>query len=688
QRPRSVSLPVLRRALRLSGRAAGNLRDTLAALEKKGRIVREPGDRYTLPRDLRAGKIEVNPRGFGFVALEEGGDDIYVGADCLGGALHGDAVLVRVFPGRRPGMGPGGEVVRILERGREAIVGTLAGKGKSLYLIPDNPSLLHDILIRPGSSAGARPGQKVTVRIVSPPAPDRELEGEVAEVLGEAGVPAVDTLSVIRRFALRQEFPEEAYAEAAALPSRVLAEERADRLDLRGTATFTVDPEDARDFDDAVSLEKSPEGDWILGVHISDVSHYVRAGTAIEAEARLRGTSVYFPAAVLHMLPPPLSTGICSLLPGEERLTLSAFITFSPDGRRLGYRFARSVIRSRRRFTYGEVRKIILDRDPAAREREAPLLPVLDAMGDLARALRRLRFERGALDLDLPEEKIVFDEEGLIAGIELEEQDFSHALIEEFMLAANEASADFLSRRNTPLIYRVHAPPEFKALKEFKEIAAAFGYRIGDVKDRAHLQAFLDEAKGSPLGYTLHTAFLRSPKRAEYSEKNIGHFGLASSCYVYFTSPIRRYPDLYLHRLLTAALSGGKPERPADLAALARHCTETEQASDKAEREVVLLRKLQFFAQALSAGAVFEGVITGVREFGLIVYLNRYLIGGLIPVSALSGDYYRREKSGTALRGRRTGRRFRLGDAVKVTVEGVDMRKKQVDFSLVRPSAG
>ncbi len=659
----------------------------LDELESQGTIVRVKGERYAVPGELGliVGRLEVNPRGFGFVTPEEGGsEDIYIHSENMSTALDGDKVLIRFLEERRRRRGRpsrSGQVVRVLERGSDLIVGTLTKSGSLFYLLPDNPSFIHDIAIAPDKMGGGRPGEKVTVRITDWPSRHVSPEGEVVEVLGVAGLPKVDTIAVIRQHGLREDYPPEVLKEAAKIPQQISLKEIEGREDLREKTIFTVDPDDARDFDDAISLEKTTDGNWELGVHITDVSHYVKAETPLGEEARLRGTSVYFPAHVLHMLPPSLSTGICSLRPGEERLTVSVFLTFSPEGERLGSRFSESVIKSSRRYTYGEVRKIVLEKDEEARSAEPELTSVLDDLAALACRIREVRFARGALDLDLPEAKIVFDREGRIARVELEEQDLAHWVIEECMLAANEAVAEFLGGK-APLIYRVHDKPDDRDLQEFVAFVSAFGYEIKNPKDRKEIQSFVDSVKDTPLCTTLQTAFLRSLKRAEYSAKNIGHYGLAAKAYVYFTSPIRRYPDLYTHRLIKQVLRGEKPKGEAEMKRLALHCTETERDAEEAEREVVQLRKLQFFEQELSGGEgkTFKAVITKIKDFGIVVYLNNYLIGGLVHVSTLTDDFYRADRSGTKLKGRRTGRQFRVGSVIKVSVEKVDLIKKQVDF--------
>jgi len=671
--------------LRLPPARRPELDRLLDRMEAAGEVVRVKHGRYAVPKELGlvVGRLEVNPRGFGFVIPEQSKDeDIYVHQENMNRALDGDTVLVRLERGRRRRRA--GEVVRVLRRGSGEIVGTVEQTGSLFYLVPDNPSLIHDIYIDRKGLGEARPGDKATVRITGWPSKHLNPAGEVTEVLGRAGVPRVDTLSAIRQHGLREEYSSGAEKETAKARAGVSDSELAGRADLRDLVLFTVDPDDARDFDDAVSIEKRKNGEVVLGVHIADVSHYVPAGSALDREARLRGTSVYLPARALHMLPPRLATEVCSLNPDQDRLAQSVLITYASSGERKSYRFLRSVIRSRRRFTYGDVRAILIEKNPGRRAAEGELTGMLDRMAGLARKLRQRRFDRGAFDLDLPESRIVFDEKGLISDVRLEESDLSHWLIEEFMLAANEAAADFLSRKKAPLIYRVHEDPDIEDLEEFGQFAEAFGHRVKNVRNRKDIQKFLDTVRETPLATVLQTAFVRSLKQAEYSPQPLGHYGLALPRYTYFTSPIRRYPDLYNHRLIGSLLKKSPPPPEPDLKGLARDCSETERTAQKAERDMLQLRKLQFFGSHLEQRdrPVFEGVITRMKNFGFTVHLNRYLLSGLVHVSSLTDDFYRLDRSGTRMRGRRTGKEFRAGDTVRVRVEKVDMDQKQIDFIL------
>jgi ribonuclease R len=684
------------RALGVSGDDSRELRRTLKELERTGRLVRVKGSRYAVPAEVNlvTGKLQVHPRGFGFVEPATGADgDVYIHGENMGGAMHGDTVAIRMIEegrGRR-GRGDGrreGRVVEILARANEIVVGTVEKTGALLRVAPDNPRLVRDVYIAAGDAGGARPGQKVLVRVTNWGTQQANPEGVITEVLGEAGEPETDLLSIIHDHKLRIQCPSAALKEARSAARTPGPADLRGREDLRGEIIFTVDPETAKDFDDAVSLSRKGT-DWILGVHIADVSHYVEPGGPIDEEARRRATSVYFPGRVLPMLPEALSNDACSLREGEDRLTVSAFLVFSPEGRVTASRFAPTVIRSRKRFTYARVSALLGGEALPEGEAERVILPVLRDMERLAGLLRRRRFARGAINLDMPEAVIEFDDEGRIAAVRREEHDISHILIEEFMLAANEAVGAFFTARRTPALWRVHEKPDEKKLLEYLDLIKPFGHTIRDFRDTRAIQQFLDRVQGKPEAYALHLGFLRSLKLAVYSTRNVGHYGLGCPHYLYFTSPIRRYPDLVTHRFLKELCAGRRVSPPADLPGLAAHCSEAEQTAEDAERECVKLRKLQYLSGHLLDGTIDEmrGVITGVRDFGFTVYLNDYLLDGLVHVSSLTDDFYRMAKNRSCITGERTRRRFRVGDIVTVKISRVDLPTRQVDFILAGPNA-
>jgi len=678
----------------LRGDRSRELRRLLRDLERSGEVVRVKGSRYALPQkvDLITGTLEVHQKGFGFVTPAKGGDDIYIHSENMSHAMHGDTVSVRISselchrgrPSRREG-----KIVKIIERANEEIVGTLERSGKFLCVVPDNPRIQHDVYVAPSDVKDARVGQKVVVKITDWESRHVSPQGVIIEVLGDAGKPETDLLSIIREHKLRMEFPSALQKEAESVSHEAPAQALRGREDVRGTVTFTIDPVDARDFDDAVSLTRRGR-DFVLGVHIADVSHYVTPGSMLDEEARLRSTSVYFPSRVLPMLPESLSNGVCSLRENEDRLTQSVFITLSPEGRALDCRFADTVIRSRKRFTYHRVGSLLRGEAAPEGEAEREILPLLKEMERLALAIRAQRFNRGALDLDMPEAVIQFDDQGRVTGVHREEFDNSHIIIEEFMIAANEAVGTFVDSRRAPGLWRVHEDPDDEKLYEYLELIKPFGYAIRDIHDKRALQKFLDQVKGKPESYALQLAFLRSLKLAVYSTRNTGHYGLGSKNYLYFTSPIRRYPDVITHRVLRALRAGRPVVGLPDLEKLAAHCSEAEEEAEDAERQCVKLRKLQYLKGHLDAGKIdlLQGVVTGIREFGISVYLNDYLLDGLVHVSRLTDDFYRMSKNKAQMVGERTKRRFRVGDILTVQVERVDLVKREVDFTVVDKSRG
>src|SRR5436305_5534978 len=529
------------------------LRKTLRQLERAGAIARIRKNRYVLPAeaDLIAGKLSIHPAGYGFLSPETPGEpDVFIAAENIGTAMHGDRVVARIsrdtpddrIKGRREG-----RVIRILERAHDTIVGTLQRSRNFYYVVPDDPRFVHDIYVRPeqdqrlGTSANA--GDKVVVRLEPWESRHVNPEGEIIEVLGPASAPGIDMLSIIRKFHLPTEFPRDVLEQAKAIPERINSRQVEGREDLRGEFIVTIDPDDARDFDDAIQVEKTGRG-WRLGVHIADVAAYVEPGSALDREARRRGNSVYLPDRVIPMLPERLSTGVCSLNPDVDRLTHSVFIHFDKHGTAKSARFAHSVIRSAHRLTYKQA-YAILNATPSDQLGER-----LHVAWELATLLRQKRFEHGALDLDFPEVKVWVDKEGHPVRLERVENDESHQLIEELMLVANEAVARELKKRAIPTVYRVHENPDPEKLAEYREFALGFGYKVGDLTHRAELQRLLADVTGKPEEQALKVALLKSLKRARYSPQPLGHYGLAKANYLHFTSPIRRYADLVVHRAL------------------------------------------------------------------------------------------------------------------------------------------
>jgi ribonuclease R len=688
---RPLDLNDLARKLGAKGHDRVNVRQTLRELEHAGEIVRLRKNRYVLPAeaDLVTGKLSIHQSGFGFLVPEKSGEkDIFVAAENTGTAMNGDRVIVRVSDdvpprhakGRRARVGhrTEGRVIRILERARDTIVGTLQQSKNFYYVVPDDPRIVHNVYVQRPKDFAANVGDKVVVRLEAWESRHVNPEGEIVEVLGRSGTPGVDMLSILRKYGLPTEFPRGVIDEANRIPKSVEQPMVEGREDLRDKFIVTVDPDDARDFDDAIDVEKSDEG-WRLGVHIADVSAYVTSNSPLDREARRRGNSVYLPDRVIPMLPERLSNGVCSLNPGVNRLTFSAFMEFDKTGRPKHARFARSVIRSAKRLTYKEAYAILKSKP------NSELSQRLHTAWELASLLRRKRFEHGSLDLDFPEVKVYVDSNGKPVRLERVENDESHQLIEEFMLAANEAVARELRHRSIATIYRVHEDPDPEKLGEYREFILSFGYKVGDLSHRKEVQRFLASIRGKPEEQALKIGLLKSLKRARYAAQPLGHYGLAKANYLHFTSPIRRYADLVVHRTLAERnLSRRSKIDMGQLESLANHISDTERNAADAEIESVRLKKLQFFQQQLDERnpQVFHAAIVDVRNYGLVVELPDAVVTGLIHISALTDDFYRFDAAQRRLIGRRSNRRYRVGDQIRVFVARVDTFKQQIDFAI------
>ncbi len=717
----------LSKALKIHSSERRHVRDALRGLEQEGLIARIRKDRYVLPAeaDLATGILHVHQNGSAHLVNEKRDQpEIYVSAANTATAMHRDKVVVQlVHEGRNQLREPKarleGRVVRILERANDTVVGTLQKTAKRfLCVVPDDGRLQHDIYVRAGEAKLPRPpvaGDKVVVRL--DPWLDRAVnpEGEIIECLGPASAPGVDMLSVVRKHNLPQEFPPEVMREAERIPEEVDLREVARREDLRKRMIITIDPDDARDYDDAIDVEETKTG-WKLGVHIADVSHYVRPGTALDREARKRGNSTYLVDRVIPMLPERLSNGVCSLKPGVDRLTFSAFIEFTKAGKIKQVRFARTVIRSAARLSYRQAFAILQGADmmpplPPAMSKEevrgqatvtsGPPIPVNPAVAAsvrtawrLASVLRKNRFANGSLDLDFPEVKVWLDGEGHAVRLEKVENDISHQLIEECMLAANEVVAHETKRRQTPAVYRIHENPDPDKLAEFREFAITYGVRVGNLIYRPEVQKLLEAIKGVPEEFALKIAFLKSLKRATYDVTPVGHYGLAKENYTHFTSPIRRYADLIVHRTLADIVSPPKavdgeshvrraqPASIAQLSDLAAHISDTERVSTDAERDSVTLKKMEYFQRQITSRRPerFQAVVVDVRSYGLFLELPAINVSGLVHVSDLPDDFYAFDPGRLTFSGKRTKRVFRVGDELDVRVSRIDPQKRQIDF--------
>jgi len=683
-----ANVPELLRLLRWPPNRQQQLQQVLSRLEHAGRITRTKGNRYiqSLEADLVPGRIRMNRQGKGFLIPDDSSlKEIMVPENATGTALHEDRVLVRRDVKPKAFRGDGSEqetgtVIRILERKRTQVVGTLQRSPRFLYVIPDDPRMPHDIYVTPPRDVGrpANVGDKVVVELHEWETRNANPEGEIIEVLGSPDEEGVDMLSVLRQYSLPLHFPKNVLQEARAIGSTVQPHELAGREDCRAHPVVTIDPDDAKDFDDAICLQRIGRDEWKLWVHIADVSNYVKPGTALDDEARARGNSTYLVDRVIPMLPEALSNELCSLKPNVDRLTKCVEFLISGEGRVLKTKFYPAVIHSKRRFTYKEV-LAVLQRDPTdAIER------MLHDANALAQKIRRLRFKAGSLDLDFPEMKIRLDDHGRISAIERVENDVSHQLIEEYMLLANEAVAGKLMELNIPAIYRVHEPPDDRRLREYREDVLSHHVPVGNLTKRTEVQKLLEKLGTIPIGAALKIGFLRSLMRARYAVEPLGHYGLAKTKYAHFTSPIRRYADLVVHRALFQKSHGPTHS----LKETSDHISDTERNSADAERDSKDVKLYAFLKGQLKSPNPprYPALVIDIRNFGFFVDVPGLAMSGLVHLSSLEDDFYVFEAERGQLVGRRNRRVIRLGDKVQVQVCKVDSFKKQVDFRLAKES--
>jgi ribonuclease R len=679
---------LLREALRRFGLQKEQRRrakEVFKDLADEGKIVKIRGNRYGLPvkMNLVIGRVKCHPDGYGFVIPErEGEEDLFVSPKNLKEAMHGDRVVARVESIREKGRE--GTVIRVLERGFHKVVGKFMKEKNYSYVIPEDERILREVYIPEGETKRARPNQIVVAEIMRYPSERVRPEGRVIHILGYPDDPEVEPQIIIHKYDLPHRFSSSALREARNLPPVLTADDYQGRVDLRDIPTFTIDGERARDFDDAVSIQNEKDGGKILYVSISDVSRYVEEGTTLDEEAYLRGTSVYFPDRAIPMFPPELSNEICCLHPSSDRLTLTVELRYDAQGYEKGVRFYPSVIRSDERLTYTIVRKILSDENAEVEGRVRAIAPSLESMADLSQKLRLKRIERGALDFDLPEPEIILNLQGEAEEIIRAERNLAHQIIEEFMIAANEAVAHFLEKSGLLSIYRIHEPPKEEAMNDFRHFVSHLGYKLrkdGDYSPR-ELQRVLREVRGKPEEKLINNVLLRSMKWAKYSAKNVGHFGLASTSYTHFTSPIRRYPDLMVHRILKGVLSRKEGKVSEEmLARKAEHLSRRERVAMEAEREILERYRVRFMKDKI--GEVYEGVISGVTAFGFFVELKDFFVEGLVRVTSLYDDYYHYHEKQYCLVGERTHKTFRIGDRIMVRVDRVDVERRHIDFGLI-----
>ena len=665
---------------------------TLNVMEEEGLLVRTRSNRYGLPEkmNLIRGRVQGHAKGFAFIIPEDPGmgKDVYVAQGDLNGAMNRDTVLVRLQPNSR-GERPEGVIVRIIERGTTRVVGTFTSSEHYGFVIPDDKRVPNDIFIAKENMNGAAEGHKVVVEITKYPEDRKNAEGIVVQILGHKNDPGVDILSIIHKYGIPTEFPEEVVEQATNVPDSISEEDLKGRRDLRDWTIVTIDGEDAKDLDDAVNVIKLDNGNFQLGVHIADVSHYVKDGSPLDEEALERGTSVYLVDRVIPMIPHRLSNGICSLNPRVDRLTISCLMEITPTGKVVEHEIFPSVIKTTARMTYNNVRKILQREDEDVLEEYKEHLSFFDLMGELANILTEKRRERGAIDFDFTEAKILVDESGHPTDVVIRERSVAERLIEEFMLAANETIAEHFHWMDIPFLYRIHDDPDPSKLERFFKFAVNFGYVVKGSTDSIHpktLQSLLEEVKGEPEEAVISTVMLRSMQQAKYNPESIGHFGLATEFYTHFTSPIRRYPDLIVHRLIRTYLFDKKTDAKtqqhwdARLDEIAKHTSDMERRSVDAERETDDLKKAEFMLDKV--GEEFEGVISSVTNFGLFVELPN-TIEGLVHISFLSDDYYHYVEEHMALIGERTGNVFRIGDQITVRVQNVNLDERAIDFEVV-----
>ncbi|WP_066314485.1 ribonuclease R [Bacillus sp. FJAT-29814] len=663
----------------------------LVQMEEKGLVVRTRANRYGLPQkmNLIRGKLTGHAKGFAFVIPDEPGmDDIFIPPTETNTAMHGDTVLVRISS-ETSGQRREGSIVRILERGIQQIVGTYVESKSFGFVLPDDKKFTSDIFIPKAAAKGAVEGHKVVVKLTSYPEGRKSAEGEVVTILGHKNDPGVDILSVIHKHGLPMEFPEEVLQQANEVPDTIDESELTNRRDLRGETIVTIDGADAKDLDDAVTVTRLENGNYKLGVHIADVSYYVKEGTPIDVEAADRATSVYLVDRVIPMIPHRLSNGICSLNPKVDRLTLSCEMEIDSEGHVVSHEIFQSVIKTTERMTYHDVNLILVEKDEAVRARYEPLVPMFEAMEELAAILRKKRMTRGAIDFDFKESKVLVDEEGHPTDVVLRDRSVAERLIEEFMLAANETVAEHFHWLDVPFIYRIHEDPKEDKLRKFFEFITNFGYLVrgtaNDVHPRA-LQAIIEEVQGKPEEMVVSTVMLRSMQQAKYYPESLGHFGLSTQFYTHFTSPIRRYPDTIVHRLIRTYIVEGKLDEAtrakwdAQLPEIAQHASKMERRAVDAERETDELKKAEYMEDKI--GEEYDGIISSVTNFGMFVELPN-TIEGLVHVSYMTDDYYRFDDRHYAMIGERTGNVFRIGDEITVRVVKVNKDERSIDFEIV-----
>ncbi len=656
-------------------------------MEKEGLILRTKNDRYTLLNSeyLTVGVVEGNEKGFGFVVSKERpGEDVFIPPENMNGAMHKDKVIVNLLSGKIPGRKQNGEIIRVLERANKSVIGTFESNGGYGFVIPDNKKISYDFFVSKTNSMNAKNGQKVVVEITKWPEIRRNPEGKITEVIGYPWEKGTDILSIVRQFELPSEFSVKVRQEAEAVSKDISKDEIGKRRDLRDLNTVTIDGADARDFDDAVSIQRLENGDYRLGVHIADVAHYVKEGSALDREALNRGNSVYLLDRVIPMLPQELSNGICSLNPHEDRLTLSVIMDIDDKGKVVSHEIIESVIKSKARLVYDDVSDF-LEGKGEANDTIVTLENDLVLMKELMNILWDRREKRGSIDFDFPESYIELDKSGRPIDVRRADRRIANRLIEEFMLVCNETVSETYFWAQIPFLYRIHEDPSPEKVIEFQKFIHNFGYSIkGKELFPKDFQGLIEEIKGKREEPVISTLLLRTMKKAIYSAEPGKHFGLAAQYYSHFTSPIRRYPDLEIHRIIKYTLKGViKPSKLEQLEGwlpeVAEHTSMTERRAEDAEREVEDLKKAQYMAERI--GQHYSGIISSLTSFGMFVQLEN-TIEGLIHFNNMEDDYYFFDEISYKVIGERTKRVYKLGDEIEIIVIGADIGKKTIDFSI------
>ena len=667
-----------------------DFKDILKNMEKEGTVIKNRTNNYGLPEKmgLVTGRLQGHQRGFGFVIPDDGGPDIFVISSSMNGAMHGDRVIAKVLKEENKSKKREGEIVRVTERGNKTIIGIYEESKTFGFVVPEEKRIHQDIFIPAEQTNGATHGDVVIVEITDWPEKRRNPEGRIAEILGKKGDRGIDILTIIKKYKLPEEFPPKVQTFAQNIPNEIPEDEYKGREDLRDMKMVTIDGEDAKDLDDAVSLQKLPNGNYYLGVHIADVSHYVREKNPLDKEALKRGTSVYLIDRVIPMLPRELSNGICSLNPKVDRLTMSCFMEINDQGKVVDYKITKSVIKTNERMTYTDVTKILRDKDEELIQRYDYLVEDFKAMEELCGILYKKRLRRGAIDFDFEECKIILNETGKPIDIKPYERAIANRIIEEFMLVCNETIAEHMFWTKLPFVYRIHEDPDEEKLQKFRTFAYNLGYFIkasNEIHPKA-LQQIVEEVRGKKEEVVVNTLLLRSLKQARYSPESVGHFGLAAKYYCHFTSPIRRYPDLIIHRIIKESLYGvvddsrfKELEKAVDAAAI--QSSDMERLATEAEREVDDLKKAEYMSERI--GEEYEGIISSVTNFGMFVEL-RNTVEGLVHISNMDDDYYIYDEDHLCLIGERTKNKYRLGDEVKIKVAKVDMGSYEIYFDLVK----